>query len=214
MSNLFGNLSDDPRIQKQALASKCSAARVNLLLFIAFSAINILMPVFGLNSYFLFSASVPYLIVQIGRVYCGMMPPEYYADGYSEMVFADKSFFYISLAIAFLVLGIYAVCWICSKKNHLRWMTISLVLLVFDTLILLLNSGLNSIIDLLFHIWMIVFIWTGINAYHKLKKLPKDDHIIEGEFTEIETEEASESIEGFENLTEKENEEENKELIE
>ena len=61
---------------------------------------------------------------------------------------------------------------------------------------------------------MIVIIWTGINAYHKLKKLPKDDHIIEGEFTEIETEEASESIEGFENLTEKENEEENKELIE
>ena len=54
MSNLFGNFNDDPRIQRQALASKYSAARSNLLLLVIFSAINLIMMATGTGTYFLF----------------------------------------------------------------------------------------------------------------------------------------------------------------
>ena len=195
MSNLFGNFADDPRVQKQALASKYSAARINLLLFIIFSAVNLIMLALGTNTYFLFSATVPYLIVQIAKVYCGMLPPEYYTGELAGMEFADKSFFYISIAVAGLVLGIYLLCWLLSKKNNVRWLIIGLVLVVFDTLLLLLNSGLGSIVDLLFHIWMIVIIGSGIKAYNKLQSLPKEDPVIEGEFRDISDTEYAESEE-------------------
>ena len=185
MSSLFGNFADDPRIQKQALKSRYSAARMNFLLFIIFSAVNLIMLAIGTNTYFLFSATVPYLIVQLAKVYCGMLPPEYYTGELAGMEVADKSFFYISLGAAALVLVIYLLCWILSKKNNVRWLTIGLVLIIFDTVLLVLNSGLASIIDLIFHIWMIVIIWIGIKAHSKLKSLPKDEPIIEGEFRDI-----------------------------
>lgn len=203
MSNLFGNYKDDPKIQKQALAGRYSAARVNLLLFIVFSAVNIVLLAVGANTYFLFSASIPYIIVKTGMFSCGLLPPEYYEGELAEMEFADKSVFAVSIVIAFLVLGMYFLCWVLSRKNNVRWLTIGLVLIVFDTLMLILNSGFGAIVDLLFHIWMIVIIWMGIKAYNDLKKLPKDDPTIEGEFSELPTDEANSSAENHEDFTEK-----------
>ena len=104
MSNLFGNLSDDPRIQRQALISRFAAARSNLLLLVVFSAINLLMLATGLGTYFLFSASVPYLITDLGMFLCGMYPEEFY-EGLEGMFFLDKSFFVIMLIISILILG-------------------------------------------------------------------------------------------------------------
>ena len=120
MSSLFGNFTDDPKIQRQALASRYSAARMNLLLFIIFSAVNTVLLAAGTNLYFLFSASIPYLIVKIAKLYCGLLPAEYYGEEYAEMVFADKSFFAVSIVIAFLVLAIYFICWLFSKKYNQR----------------------------------------------------------------------------------------------
>ena len=62
MSKLFGDFNGDPRIQRQALVSKYSAARSNILLMVIFSAINLLMLATGAGTYFLFSASVPYIM--------------------------------------------------------------------------------------------------------------------------------------------------------
>lgn len=185
MSSQFSNYKEDPRIQKQLLTNKYSAARLNLLLFIIFSAVNIILLAVGANTYFLFSASIPYIIVKTGMFACGLLPPEYYGESFAEMHFSDKSFFAVSIVIAFLVLGIYLLCWIFSRKNNVRCLSIGLVLVVFDTIMLILNSGLGAIVDLLFHIWIIVIIAMGISAHNKLRRLPKEEEIIEGEFSEV-----------------------------
>lgn len=185
MSSQFESYKDDPRIQKQMLTNRYSAARLNLLLFIIFSAVNIILLAVGANTYFLFSASIPYIIVKTGMFSCGLLPPEYYGDELAAMEFADKSVFAISIVIAFLVLGMYFLCWFLSRKNNVRWLSIGLVLIVFDTLMLILNSGFGAIVDLLFHIWIIVIIGMGISAHNKLRKLPKEETIIEGEFSEV-----------------------------
>lgn len=186
MSNLFGNLSDDPRIQRQALISRFAAARSNLLLLVVFSAINLLMLATGSGTYFLFSASVPYLITDLGMFLCGMYPEEFY-EGLEGMFFLDKSFFVIMLIISILILVIYLLCWLFSKKNKVGWLIGALVMFGIDTLVMFGNYGFSAdmIIDIIFHIWVIVILVMGISSHYKLKKLPEEEVMIEGEFTDI-----------------------------
>ena len=54
-----------------------------------------------------------------------------------------------------------------------------------DTVVMLLGYGVSSIIDLAFHIWVMVILVIGIKAHKKLIALPKEDQVIEGEFTEL-----------------------------
>lgn len=191
MSNLFGNLSNDTGMQRQALVSKYSAARLNLLLLIVFSAINLLMLATNSGTYFLFSASVPYLITDLGMFLCGMYPEEFY-EGLEGMFFFDKSFFVIMLIISILILVLYLLCWLFSKKNKVGWLIFALVMFSIDTLVMFGYYGFSPdmIVDIILHIWVIVILAMGINAHYKLKKLPKEEVMIEGEYTEIPTDEA------------------------
>lgn len=183
MANLFGNVSNAPQTQRQALVNKYSAARSNLLIVVAFSLVNILMLATNSGTYFLFSASVPYLLTDIGMGLCGMYPPEYY-EGLEGMYILDKSVFVILLVISLLILGVYLICWIFSKKKC-GFLITALVLFSIDTVVMLLSYGLSSIVDLVFHVWIIVILSIGINAHFKLKKLPQEEKVIEGEFNEI-----------------------------
>ena len=183
MANLFGNVSNAPQTQRQALVNKYSAARSNLLIVVAFSLVNILMLATNSGTYFLFSASVPYLLTDIGMGLCGMYPPEYY-EGLEGMYILDKSVFAILFVISLLILGVYLICWIFSKKKC-GFLITALVLFSIDTVVMLLSYGLSSIVDLVFHVWIIVILSMGINAHFKLKKLPPEENVIEGEFNEI-----------------------------
>ncbi len=183
MANLFGNVSNAPQTQRQALVNKYSAARSNLLIVVAFSLVNILMLATNSGTYFLFSASVPYLLTDIGMALCGMYPPEYY-EGLEGMYILDKSVFVILLVISLLILGVYLICWIFSKKKC-GFLITALVLFSIDTVVMLLSYGLSSIVDLVFHVWIIVILSMGISAHFKLKKLPPEENVIEGEFNEI-----------------------------
>lgn len=194
MSNLFGNYANDPKMQRQLLTSRYSAARSNLLFMILFSVVNILMLASNSGMYFLFSASVTYLLTDLGMALCGMYPDEYY-EGIEGIFFLDKAVFVVLLIISLLILAIYMLCWIFSKKNRCGFLIAALVLFSIDTVIMLLNYGFSSIIDLVFHIWMIVILSMGISAHYKLKKLPAEDEMIEGEFTELPDDEAA-AIEG------------------
>ena len=51
---MFGNFKDDPRMEKQMLTSRVSAARSNLLLVIIFSLVNILLLAIYLVVLFIF----------------------------------------------------------------------------------------------------------------------------------------------------------------
>ena len=188
MSNLFGNFNDDPRIQRQAMASKYSAARSNLLLLVIFSAINLIMMATGAGTYFLFSASVPYLITDLGMFFCGMYPEEAY-EAFEGMYFLDKSFFFIMLAISALILVIYLLCWLFSKNGKVKWLKVALVLFSIDTLVMFAYYGLSisMIVDIIFHVWVIVIMVMGIKAHKQLKEMPEEEVMIEAEYRELPT---------------------------
>jgi hypothetical protein len=174
MSKLIGrnNVALTPR---QALEQKVSSARANLLLVIIFTAINMILLVANAGSYFLFSASVPYLLTLFGLLLCGMLPAEYYAE-LEGFVPLDKSVFIIALALAILILGLYLLCWFLSKKNKVGWLIFALVLFSIDTLALFNYYGFaaDSFFDIAFHIWIIVILALGIDAHYKLKKMPDE----------------------------------------
>lgn len=192
MPKLFANMPDDPRLQRQALVSKYSAARLNLLLAIVFSLVNIISLATNAGSYFLFSATVPYIIVDIAMLFCGRYPSEYYEE-FGGMVFLDDSLFVASIVIAVLILAIYLLCWLFSKKDKVIWLKIALVLFGIDTVVLVLSAGLSALVDLGFHIWILYILYSGIKAHKTLKDMPKEE-FIEGEFTELPADDAGEEV--------------------
>lgn len=185
MSNLFNNPNYIPGAEKMALNNKYTAARSNLLLMIIFSAVNLILLATGANLYFMFSATIPYLLTDIALFFCGMYPDYVYAGEFEGMVTADKSLFVVMLIISLAILGIYLLCWFKSKDYKVKWLTIALVLFSFDSLVLLLNSGLSDLVNLLFHVWVIVILAMGIKAHGRLKQIEKEEGFIEGEFTEV-----------------------------
>ena len=176
MAKLFGNNNTQQLSQYEVLANRYQSARHNILLILVFTLINIFLLVTNSNSYFLFSASIPYYIVDLGMFLCGKYPAEYYADigGIDPL---NNTFFAVMLAIAAVILVLYLLSWIFSKKPRVGWMIFALVFFVIDTLGMLWWVGFSSdmLIDIAFHGWVIVSLSMGIAAYFKLKNLPEEE---------------------------------------
>ena len=71
---LFGN--NQPAVQqspRDMLEQKYNGSRANLLLVIVFTAINMILMVAGSDTYFLFSAFVPYMMVVVGALLGGIV---------------------------------------------------------------------------------------------------------------------------------------------
>ena len=142
----------------------------NLLLVVIFSAINIVMLVTNAGSYWLFSAIIPYFVVDYGMYWCGMYPAEYYAD--TPIEFMDKSFFIVTVVIAVVMILAYLVCWILALKGKVGALICALVFFVIDTMgmFYLYGFSMDSIMDIVFHVWIIVSLVIGIVVYYKAKK--------------------------------------------
>lgn len=162
--------------QRQMLENTIKNSRHNILLVLVFSLINILLLVSNGNTYFLFSAYVPYMLVDYGMYFGGMYPVEYYGEYYSEIPFLGREFFAVMLAIAVAVLILYVLCWVFAKKKPAGWIIFALVLFVIDTALLIFMAGIHVdlVMDYLFHAWVILSFVRGIIAVKKLKDLPED----------------------------------------
>ena len=177
---LFGNRNENeaqPLTQRQQLLNRYSSARHNILLVLIFTTINIVLLVANSDSYFLFSAYIPYLVVTYGMLFCGRFPAEYYEDlldyGFE---FLDTGFFVGTLIVAVVICVLYLICWLFSDKNRVGWMITALVLFSIDTLMMVLGGlSIDSALDVLFHGWVIVSLSMGIAAHFKLKKLPAEE---------------------------------------
>lgn len=163
--------------QRQILESKYGKSRHNILLILVFTVINVVLLVTNSNSYFLFSAYIPYMLADLGMLFTGSYPKEYYMEmeiyGYD---FHGKGFLWAMLAAGAVVLAVYLLCWIFSKKNRMGWMIAALVLFCFDTILFVHMLGFSTdlILDYVFHGWVIVSLAMGISAGSKLKKLPEE----------------------------------------
>ena len=164
---------------RQVLESKFAGARHNILLVVVFTAINIFLLVTNSNTYFLFSAYIPYMCVDLGMLLCGMYPVEFYTGEFAAMEFLNNSFFAVTLVAACGILLLYLLSWILTKQHKVGWMIFSLVFFCIDTVLMLLLNGIavEAIMDIVFHGWVIISLIGGISAYYKWKKLP--DEILE-----------------------------------
>ena len=107
---------------------------------------------------------------------CGKFPIEYYELAEGEEIYPlGNGVFAIMLVIAFVSIALYFLSWIMSKKHGIAWIIFALVMFVIDTLLLVLVLGVevDNLIDLAFHIWVLVSFVMGIVSYFKLKKLPE-----------------------------------------
>ena len=162
--------------QRQVLESNVKNARHNLLLVLIFTVINILLLVSNANTYFLFSAYIPYGLVDYGMFFGGMYPSEVYGEYISEILFLGTEFFATMIAIAAVVFLLYVLCWIFAKKNPKPWLIVALVLFSIDTAVLLLWLEISAdlILDYVVHGWVIVSLAKGLSALKKLKNLPEE----------------------------------------
>jgi hypothetical protein len=104
--------------KRQQLQARFKGSRNNLLLVVAFTVINTILLVTKSDTYFLFSAYIPYVLVFLGMSVCGMLPAEYYGEEFSQMEFVPSSAFAVFLAIAVVIIALYFLAWLFSKKNR------------------------------------------------------------------------------------------------
>ena len=162
------------------LAIKYRTARYELLAVVIFTLVNVLMPVFGSQTYFLFSIYFPYELSITAAVLCMRFPEEVYeAAGVSMediwtsygLTFAEMEgvlnvIFAIVICVALAITGLYFLCFILSKKNHI-WLVVGTVLFGIDTLMLLSNI---DIISLVLHIIILVILIRGCKTGAELKR--------------------------------------------
>lgn len=163
--------------QHKSYEQKYNTSRMNLLIVVIFTAINLLLLVTNSDYYFLFSAFIPYFIAGTGMLLCGRFPEEFYVDEFEGMVILDNSVFVILLIISIVLTLLYLLAWFMSKKQRVGWLVFALVFFCLDTIGMFVISGisLESAFDILFHAWVIYYLVTGILAHYKHKKLPPEE---------------------------------------
>ncbi len=177
MANPFMQGQPSPRM---AYEQKYKTSRMNLLSVVIFTAINLLLLVTNSGSYFLFSAFIPYFITSIGMFVCGHFPEEYYTNGLEQITSVDNSIFVVLLVFSFVLTFLYLVAWFMSSKQRVGWLIFALAFFGIDTLGMIFINGFSfeSILDILFHAWVIYYLILGIVAHYKLKKLPPEESMV------------------------------------
>jgi len=179
MSKIFLNKNaQSPLSPRQSLQAKYVAGRSNLLFVVIFSLVNVFLLLTGSDTYFLFSATIPYYLVIIGMDLCGKFPPEYY-EGREDFTPLDSSVLVVLAVIAVVMIALYLLCWLLSSKGRVAWLIVALVLFGTDTALMFLLQGfsLESILDILFHAWVLYYLIVGVTAHFKLKKLPPEEEL-------------------------------------
>lgn len=180
-----------PLSPRAALENQYKVARINLLIAIAFTIINIVTVTGG--TYMLFSVYLPYLLTVIGADLCGMMPAEWY-EGMTDPEFLDSSFFVIMVVIAAVILALYALCFFMSKKYKSGWFVFALVMFCIDTVIVIMDAGIiGGIVDLVFHGFVIYYLVNGIRIPAKLKALDEQEAAAEAAAAAAEAAKATEA---------------------
>ncbi len=157
----------------QKLKGKYQNSIVSLYFIVIFTVINIVTVILGSSYYFLFSSTIPYVLVALGMVLCGRIPgPEYV----SYQIF-DESVFILFVLVALSIVCLYLLSAIFAKQQKVGWLIFALVFFCLDTILMFLYFGftVDIFIDLAFHVYVIVSLSIGIHSHYKLKKLPPEE---------------------------------------
>ena len=170
-----------PLTKGEILTARYTNARRNILILIIFTVLNIFLALTGSSVYLLFSAYIPYTLVEVGLLLSGKYPEEYYEALYGEQYhtldFSGKGVILVLLVIvAAFVLLWYFISWKATRKASFGWMLFTLIYFALDTVVMLLIRGVSfgDIFDLLFHGWVLYSLTAGILALRKLRNLPEE----------------------------------------
>lgn len=174
---LFGNNQQIATSKAQVWANRYRNARMDLLCVVILTAVNLVLLATDGDTYFVFSASIPYAIASLARYMCGLYPEDWYEGGYGAYEFYDPSLFYMALAFGAVIVVVYLLCFIFSSKNRVGWMIAGLSLFSLDTLFMLWYYGITSdmVIDLVFHVFCVVMLACGVYAHFKLKRVMQEE---------------------------------------
>jgi len=153
---------------------KLQSARISLLLIVILSIVN-LFSIFFAETYFYFSSYLAQLFAEIGY--------------FSYLETGESLLMIIMGVVAVISLVPYILSWIFSKK-HVAWMIVALVFISLDTLLMLfyvpayLEIGdFTIIINLIFHVAMIVEFALGVKAHFDIKREKAEAEYLAEQYT-------------------------------
>jgi len=124
----------------------------------------------GTSWEFPFSASIPQIMIAFG-------------DGLSQGL-GFGSLYLIGIIFALLLIGVYFGMYLLSKKS-IAGMVVATILFCIDTLVVALSAivfgSIDLVINILFHAWVLYYLFASLNAYSKLKKLPVEQPFMAGQ---------------------------------
>jgi hypothetical protein len=147
-------------LNREVIDAKYKKARSNLFLVVILSAVNVVLALMNADLTFLFAAIIPSLFIEMGRLF-------------SEEL-GNQILFYIGVILAFMGVAIYGLCYILSKK-YKALILVALILFSIDSLFLLWmiasEFDISSIIGIIFHVWVITCLASGVKAWADLKRI-------------------------------------------
>ena len=164
----------DRNTLEKTYASKYEGARYCLLLIVILTVVNVVITLTGSDSYFLFSAFIPFIAVFICALETGAMPDEYYEYPKETLEFLPKTVLYAAVGFAIICVAAYLACWLFSKAFKSTGLIVGILLFGIDTVVKFLFGGISAdmIIDYVMAAYIIFKLVSGISAARKLKALP------------------------------------------
>ncbi|MDR2943332.1 MAG: hypothetical protein LBV17_12165 [Treponema sp.] len=153
-------------IKQQAIVFE--KARNNLLAVIAFTAINLILTAFNANINFLFSASLPQFVLQLGKSL--------------EDETGMQIYMIVALVIAVIIIVPYLVFWLLARRVR-GLILAALIYFGIDSLVLLdliiestnTEFDFSVLLEIIFHGWILYYLINGVRAWSKMRGVNTDD---------------------------------------
>ena len=149
-----------------SLIASYQRGRNNLLSALLVSVVNIILGAVEATFYFPFCAWLPY---QFG--YLGILQ----LMEFDALPLVSQRLTLGYLLIAVVALVVLLLCWIFSRK-HFGWLITAFVLFSLDLGVLVWSSVSfqlpELLLDIFFHIWILVILFLGLRAGIRARKMP------------------------------------------
>lgn len=154
------------KIEKRKLNSWYKAARNSILLVIVLTLFDTSFLLGKLPADFFFSSSLPFY----ANFSCKDSDTfDAYFKNIDFLSTSGSRMMFITWVVFVVVICLYFLAWLYSKKEGYRWLVFALGFYLFDTIVLVCNSGFTMIF--LCHIIVLVFLARGVYAGIKLKRI-------------------------------------------
>jgi hypothetical protein len=151
-------------IKQQVL--KFENARKNLFSVVIFTLINLILTAFNADVSFLFSATLPQIVYEMGELF--------------DTEIGSSIFTIIGFVIAFIMIVAYFVLYAFSKRVR-AFILVALIFFCIDSVILLflifdMEFSASFLLDIAFHGWVLYYLILGTKAWFNLRGASADDY--------------------------------------